>query len=102
MLLLGALHYFGHGWTFDYLEECTGINQETHRAFFHIFVKFGRDVLYPKYVKYPSNSEEADARSREYELAGMHGEIGYMDALHFILEKCSQRLKQNHLGGKSK
>ena len=92
----------GRGWTFDDLEECTGISQEMHRAFFHIFVKFGRDVLYPKYVKYPKNSEEADAHSREYELAGMHGAIGSMDACHITLEKCSHRLRQNHLGGKSK
>ena len=32
----------------------------------------------------------------------MHGAIGSMDACHVIIEKCSARLKQNHLGGKSK
>ena len=53
LLLLGALRYLGRGWTFDDLEECTGISQETHRVLFHIFVKFGRDVLYLKYTKYP-------------------------------------------------
>ena len=57
LLLLGSLHYLGRGWTFDDLEECTGISEETHRVFFHAFVKFGRDVLYRKYVKYPKTSE---------------------------------------------
>ena len=32
----------------------------------------------------------------------MHGAIGSMDACHVVVEKCSHRLKQNHLGGKSK
>ena len=35
-------------------------------------------------------------------MAGMHGAIGSMDACHVIIEKCSHRLCQNHLGGKSK
>ena len=35
-------------------------------------------------------------------MAGMHGAIGSMDACHVTVEKCSHRLKQNHLGGKSK
>ena len=35
-------------------------------------------------------------------MAGMHGAIGSMDACHVVVEKCSHRLKQNHLGGKSK
>ena len=102
LLLLGSLHYLGRGWTFDDLEECTGISEETHRVFFHAFVKFGRDVLYRKYVKYPKTSEDDNAHSKEYDLAGMHGAIGSMDACHIILEKCSHRLRQNHLGGKSK
>jgi len=27
--------YLGRGWTFDDIEENTGISQETHRQFFH-------------------------------------------------------------------
>ena len=34
LLLLGSLRYIGRGWTFDDLEEATGINEETHRQFF--------------------------------------------------------------------
>ena len=40
--------------------------------------------------------------TKEYEIAGFHGAVGSMDACHIIIEKCSHRLKQNHLGGKSK
>ena len=102
LLLLGTLRYLGRGWTFDDLEEATGISEEVHRNFFHAFVKFGREKLYPEYVKFPTNKEEAKTHSHEFNLAGMHGAIGSMDACHVILEKCSHRLKQNHLGGKSK
>ena len=34
LLILGTLHYLGRGWTFDDLEEATGIGEETHRVFF--------------------------------------------------------------------
>ena len=34
LLLLGTLRYLGHGWTFEELEESTGISQEVHRVFF--------------------------------------------------------------------
>ena len=73
-----------------------------HRKFFHQFVSFDKEVLYPKFVKYPKTSAELDNNSNEFEIAGMHGAIGSMDACHVIIEKCTHRLKQNHLGGKSK
>ena len=40
--------------------------------------------------------------SREYEMTGFHGVFGSMDACHIVIEKCAHKLKQNHLGGKSK
>ena len=102
LLLLGSLRYLGRGWTFDDLEETTGIDEEVHRVFLHQFIRFGRDVLYPQYVKYPKNSEEAKKHTNEFSIAGLNGGVGSMDACHIIIEKCSHRLKQNHLGGKSK
>lgn len=33
-LLLGTLQYLGKGWTFDDIEESTGILAETHHVFF--------------------------------------------------------------------
>ena len=92
----------GRGWTFDDLAESTGISEPVHRDFFHKHILFGKDVIYPKYVKFPTSSEEASYHSYEFDMAGMHGAIGSMDACHVTVEKCSHRLKQNHLGGKSK
>jgi hypothetical protein len=99
---MGTLRYLGRGWTFDDLEESTGISREVHRNFFRKYLKFGRYVLYDRYVTYPKNTVEAQSHTKEYEIAGMHGGIGSMDACHVTVEKCSHRLKQNHLGGKSK
>ena len=85
LLLLGALRYLGRGWTFDDLEEDTGISSETHRIFFHIFVKFGRELMYPMFVKYPTTKEEATTHSYEFNQAGMHGAVGSMDACQIII-----------------
>ena len=102
LLLLGVLRYLGRGWTYDDLEEATAISIHVHRCFIHQFLKFGRHVLYPKYVNYPKTSVEMRNHTQEYEVAGFHGAFGSMDACHIIIEKCSHRLKQNHIGGKSK
>ena len=102
LLILGSLRYLGRGWVFDDIEEATGIGKETHRQFFHKFILYGSTNLYSRYVNYPKKSSEAQTHQREYEVAGMHGAIGSMDACHVIIEKCCTRLKQNHLGGKSK
>ena len=56
LLLLGVLRYLGRGWTFDDLEEATAISTHVHRDFIHQFLQFGRNVLYPKHVKYPINT----------------------------------------------
>ena len=102
LLLLGTLRYLGRGWIFDDLEEATGIGRETHLQFFHQFIKFGSRDLYESYVKYPTTANEAITHAYEFKIAGMEGAIGAMDVCHIIIEKCEHRLKQNHLGGKSK
>ena len=102
MLPLGTLRYSGCGWTFDDLEEATGISEEINHNFFHMFGKLGQDVLYPEYVKYLTTKEESSIYTEKYEMAGIHDAIGSMDVCHIILKKYSHRLKQNHLGGKSK
>ena len=102
LLVLGSLRFLGRGWVIDDIEEATGISRETHRQFFHKFILYGSTILYSKHVNYPKNSIEAQQHQKEYEVAGMHGSIGSMDACHVVIEKCSARLKQNHLGGKSK
>ena len=92
----------GRGWCFDDLEEATGISEEVHRVFFHQFILFGDSFLYSRFVNYPKNAEQASTHMKEFKIAGMNGGVGSMDACHVMMEKCSHRLKQNHLGGKSK
>ena len=59
-------------------------------------------MLFPKFVKIPSTPSEVVDCSYEYALAGCSGALGSGDATHGTLEKCSARLRNNHLGGKSK
>ena len=100
LLMLGALRVLGRGWTFDDLEEATGVSQHTHRIFFHEFVAAGRVHLYPKYVQAPSNANEFDDIMSEFEEAGMPGCMGSCDATHVVLECCNARLRNQHSGGK--
>jgi hypothetical protein len=37
---------------------------------------------------------------KEFAQAGFHGCVASSDATHIAIEKCSYRLRQNHLGGK--
>lgn len=98
---MGALLYLGQGWTFDDLEESTAISAESHRLFVHDFVKIGATVLFEKYVVMPTTKDLAESCMREYNEAGMPGALGLGDATHITMEKCSARLKNSHLGGKS-
>ena len=41
LLLLGALRYTGRAWTFDCIEEATGISRETNRQFFSPLLNMG-------------------------------------------------------------
>jgi hypothetical protein len=73
LLLLGCLGYLGRGLTFDDIEEYTAISKEVHRTFFHLFIKFGEEVLYPRFISYPVNSVEYDPHAEEYYQAGLPG-----------------------------
>ena len=69
-LVLGCLRYLGRGWTFDDLEESTGISEESHRRFFHKFVKECRDRLGKKYIVAPETKEEVEDCMAEFTEAG--------------------------------
>jgi hypothetical protein len=58
-MILGALHYLGRGGTFDEIDERTGIDEETHRQFFHCFIEVGQSHLFKKYVLEPKTAPEA-------------------------------------------
>lgn len=100
LLLLGALRYLGRGWTFDDLEESTNIGEEKHRRFFHEFIKVGSNNMYTKWVTVPSTQEAIAACGAEYAEAGFDGALFSSDGTHVIMEKCSARLKNAHMGGK--
>jgi len=98
LLLLGALRYIGRGWTFDDIEESTGVSEEVHRLFFLVFIRFGREFLYNRFVVIPETSQEAF--SKAYTMAGFPGCIGSMDASHVLSERLPQDQQQSHLGYK--
>lgn len=102
LLLLGSLRYLGRGFTFDDCEESTAISEEVHRVFFHQFINIGSTILFDQHVRTPVSPQEAAAHTGEFEMAGFPGCVGSSDATHITIEKCSQRLRQFHKGGKSK
>jgi hypothetical protein len=100
LLILGGFRYLGRGWTFDGLEGSTMISAEVHRNYFHQFLSVGSNILYPMYVSAPLSEVDVTSHMHEFNLAGFPGCIGSTDATHIAVEKCSYRLKNNHLGGK--
>ena len=76
LLVLGSLRYLGRGWCFDDLEEQTCISEETHRKFLHVYILWGSTTLFDKYVRLPTDGEEAFDWANEYNMAGFFGCIG--------------------------
>lgn len=70
LLVLGCLRYLGRGWTFDDLEESTGISEESHRLFFHKFVALCRKHLAPRYIQLPKTEDEIRDCMSEFTEAG--------------------------------
>jgi hypothetical protein len=50
LMILTSLRYLGRGWTFDDCEEATAVSEDVCCVFFHEFIHFGQNFLYPKYV----------------------------------------------------
>jgi len=85
LLVLGALRYLGRGLTFDDIEECTAISEETHRKFFHVFITFGSTVLYNEFIKMPSFNHEIAENVRDFAEASLNGGIASVDATNVLL-----------------
>jgi hypothetical protein len=100
LMILTSLWYLGRGWTFDDCEEATAVSEDVCRVFFHEFIHFGQNVLYPKYVMAPNSLEDAAACSAKFAQAGLPGAIGSMDATHVCHERIQFRLRQLHLAQK--
>ena len=92
----------GRGWTFDDFEEVTAIGEETHRHFFHQFIKIGSTILFEKYVSTPRTAEEIERHMSEFKLAGMPGACASSDATSIVHEMCSHRIQRIHKGFKTK
>jgi len=102
LMILGSLRYLGRGWTFDDCEEATAIGEETHRRFFHQFIKVGSTILYKKYVSTPRTKEDIEQHMDEFKLSGMPGACASSDATSIVHEMCSHRIQRVHKGFKSK
>ena len=100
LLLLGSLRHLGRGLTFDDLEEHTAISEETHRQFFHVFITFGRDFLYPFYVSMPTTAEQYQTNTHEFNVGGLTGAGFSTDGTHVIMWNCAHNLKQANTGFK--
>jgi hypothetical protein len=100
LLILGGFQYLGQGWTFDDLEESTIISAKVHRNYFHEFIAVAANVLYLMHVLTPLTNEDCQTHMNEFGMAGFTGAIGSTDATHITVEKCSYRLRNNHLGPK--
>lgn len=101
LLVLGALRYLGRGFTFDDIEECTAISTEVHRVFFHVFTDYGRQVLYPKFVKFPKTRGDATTHMAEFIASGFPGCVGSSDCTHISTERCEYAIRNQHIGQKS-
>jgi hypothetical protein len=100
LMILTSLRYLGRGWTFDDCEEASAVSEDVCRVFFHEFIRFGKNVLYPKYVVAPNTQKDAAACSAEFAQAGLPSAIGSMDATHVCHERIQFRLRQLHLAQK--
>ena len=97
LLILTTLRYLGRGRTFDDLSESTGISEEVIRVFFQKFTDYGGRVLFNRHVIAPETSDEAKKHVYEFEMAGLAGAIGSMDATHITHERVSHNRRQSHL-----
>lgn len=84
-LLLGAPRHLDRGPTFDDLEEFTSIGEETHRQFFHVFVKCGRETLCPRCIVTPKIAAECGTHQHEFILGGLDGAGFSTDGTNVIL-----------------
>lgn len=64
------LRVLWRGVTFDDIEELSNVSAETHRTFYHKFVKLFSNHLYKEWIYGPRNVEELRSSMAEYELAG--------------------------------
>jgi hypothetical protein len=102
ILILGVLQCLGRAWAFDDLWENTGVHAEVHCQFFHVFIAYGNDVLYLRYVVNPREEMTLDNQTYEMNFAGFHGAVASSDATHNSNGKMQELLEAVHLSPKTK
>lgn len=100
LLLLGSLRYLGRNCTFDDLEELTGISENLHRHFFHVFLTYGSTTFYKEQVYIPDNINEWQSHMKEFTDAGLSGCVASMDATHVGMQRCPYARWNEHKGPK--
>jgi len=100
LMVLGAMRHLGRGLTFDDLEECTAIHEETHRQFLHVCIEWGSNVFYDEQVQMPRSQAECHTHRNEFDMGGLTGAGFSTDATNVIMWKCSHNLKQMNSGFK--
>lgn len=93
LLILSYLSILGGATTYPHLELSTHLGSQTHRNFFKLFSSFGRQVLYPLFVKVPSTNEEFEKTMHEFTNAGFPGCVGAVDCVHVRLWGCPEEYK---------
>ncbi len=76
------------------------ISAKLHRNYFHQFIEVGANILYPLHVHTPLTIAEVQTHMTEFNQAGFTGAIGSCAATHVAIEKCSYRIRNNHLRSK--
>jgi len=100
LLVLAALRVLGRNSTFDDVAEFTNISEDRLRVFHRKFIRFGREVLYPMFVKWPATMQDLVECEKPYRLAGFPGAIGSTDVVHVPHINLPVQLKNLHANGK--
>ncbi len=81
------------GWGFDDLEEATGISEETHWKFLHLFLVWWSSFFFEENVIAYDDNKIIES-CVNCNLAGFPGCVGSGDATHVGLLKCYYKLEQ--------
>jgi len=99
--ILGVLRKLGRACTFDDIEELTNIHEETHRVFFHKFVKMFAEELYAKWVHFPQDDVTLKYTLDGYSRVGLPGCLFSADCTHVPWASVLASNRVDHTNGKN-
>ena len=92
-MLAGTLRLLGRACTFDDLQELSNISAETHRRFFHVFVRRGAEQLEKENAAYERGDKDVlDQVERLYAANGFPGCIGSTDCVGVYYFVCARTM----------